>query len=168
MPFRPPLRMYHAATTGWIVVNLILKNTMYIIMCLFTYTCSQNTTVCQMVSLCNMQHYVIYNYMFLRTTCWWPTYKAEKCSCILRSAAYYIVIPSDKLLCFWLHVYVNIHIIIYMLSLCHLDGARGCAAGWGTALQAVKSRVRFSMMPLEFFIDIFLPAKLWHWSRLSS
>jgi hypothetical protein len=30
---------------------------------------------------------------------------------ILHCAAYYIVIPSDKLLCFWLHVYVSIHII---------------------------------------------------------
>jgi hypothetical protein len=64
MPFRPPLLMYHADPTGWIVVNLILKNTMYIIMSIFTYTCSQNTTICQMVSLCNLQQYVIYNYIF--------------------------------------------------------------------------------------------------------
>jgi len=27
---------------------------------------SKNTTICQMISLCNMQHYVIYSYMF------WP------------------------------------------------------------------------------------------------
>jgi len=33
-------------------------------MCVFTYTCSQSTTIFQMVSLCNMQQYVIYNYMF--------------------------------------------------------------------------------------------------------
>ena len=114
-----------------------------------------------MVSLCNMQHYVIYNYIFrpckwaiirlfveplswlynrslgggeissltnsysivnllvLRTTWWWSTYKDETCSCILRSVAYYIVIPSDNLLCFCLHVYVNIHIIIYIV-LSHL------------------------------------------------
>jgi len=44
-------------------------------------------------------------------------YKAETCSCILHSVAYYKVIPSDKLLCFWLHVYVNIHIIIYIVLL---------------------------------------------------
>ena len=30
----------------------------------FTYTYSQNTTICQIVSLCNKQHYIIYNYMF--------------------------------------------------------------------------------------------------------
>ena len=34
---------------------------MYIIMCVFTYTCVKNTTICQIVSLCNKQHYVIYN-----------------------------------------------------------------------------------------------------------
>jgi len=35
--------------------------------------------------------------------------------CILRSVAYNVVIPSDKLLCFLLHVDVNIHIIIYIV-----------------------------------------------------
>ena len=58
--------------------------------------------------------YCIVNLLVLRTTWWWPTYKVETCSCILRSIAYYVVIPSDKLLCFWLHVDVNIHIIIYV------------------------------------------------------
>jgi hypothetical protein len=29
----------------------------------------------------------------------------------------------------------------------------GGAVGWGTALQAGSSRVRFSMVPVEFFID---------------
>ena len=33
------------------------------------------------------------------------------------SVAYYIVILSEKLLCFWLHVYVNTHIIIYIVLL---------------------------------------------------
>ena len=32
-------------------------------------------------------------------------------------------------------------------------GARGGAVGWGTALQAGRSRVRFPMVSLEFFID---------------
>ena len=36
--------------------------------------------------------------------------------------------------------------------------AAGGAVGWGTALQTGRSRVRFPMASLEFFIDIILPA----------
>ena len=46
-------------------------------------------------------------------------------------------------------------------------GARGGAIGWGTALQAGRSRVRFLMISLEFFIDIILPAMLWPWGTLN-
>ena len=42
-------------------------------------------------------------------------------------------------------------------------GARGSAVGWGTTLQAGRSRVRFPMVSLEFFIDIIHPAALWPW-----
>ena len=41
------------------------------------------------------------------------------------------------------------------------------AVGWGTVLQAGRSRVRSSMGSLEFFIDIILPIALEHWGRLS-
>jgi hypothetical protein len=34
---------------------------------------------------------------------------------------------------------------------------------WGTALQAGRSRDRYPMVSLEFFIDIVLPAALWRW-----
>jgi hypothetical protein len=40
-------------------------------------------------------------------------------------------------------------------------GARCGAVVWGTALQVGRSRVRFPMASLEFFIDIILPAALW-------
>jgi len=42
-----------------------------------------------------------------------------------------------------------------------IRGARGGADSSGTALQAGRSRVRFQMVTLEFFIDIILPAALW-------
>ena len=41
-----------------------------------------------------------------------------------------------------------------------LTGARGGAVGWCTSLQTGRSRFRFSIMSLELFIDIILPAVL--------
>ena len=47
-------------------------------------------------------------------------------------------------------------------------GAPGGAVGWGTALQAGRSRVRFPMVSLEFFIDIILLAALWPLTEMST
>ena len=46
--------------------------------------------------------------------------------------------------------------------------AAGGAVGWGTALQVGRSRFRFPMVSLKFFIDIILPAALrpWGWRNL--
>jgi hypothetical protein len=35
--------------------------------------------------------------------------------------------------------------------------------GWGTVLQTGRSRVRFLMVSLNFFIEIILPGALWPW-----
>ena len=39
--------------------------------------------------------------------------------------------------------------------------------GCGTTLQAGRTRVRFPVVSLEFFIDINLPAGLYFWGRFS-
>ena len=49
-------------------------------------------------------------------------------------------------------------IYIYIYILCTES-----AVGRGTALQIGRSRVRFPIMSLEFFIDIIHPAALWPW-----
>ena len=46
-------------------------------------------------------------------------------------------------------------------------GISGGTVAWGTALQAVRSRVRFPMVSLEFFNDIILPVAQWPWGTLS-
>jgi len=48
-----------------------------------------------------------------------------------------------------------------------LYAARGGAVGWGTALQSVRSWVRFPMRSLGFAIDLILPTVLWSRGRLS-
>jgi hypothetical protein len=45
--------------------------------------------------------------------------------------------------------------------------ARGGAVCWGTALRAGRSRFRFLMAQLRFFIDCTLPAVVWPLDRLS-
>jgi hypothetical protein len=47
-------------------------------------------------------------------------------------------------------------------------GSSGGAVGWGTAIQAVRLRIRFPMVSLEFFIDIILPAAQWPWGNTAS
>ena len=46
-----------------------------------------------------------------------------------------------------------------------VEGVRGSSVGWGTALQAGKSRVRLKLRSLRFLLTIH-PAALWPWGRL--
>jgi hypothetical protein len=55
-------------------------------------------------------------------------------------------------------------ILAYVLP---LTGDPRWSSGWGTALQTGRSRDRFPMVSLEFFIDTILPAAIWSWGRLS-
>ena len=50
------------------------------------------------------------------------------------------------------------------ISITTIIATRGSAVGWGTALQAGRSWVRFTMVSLEFFTDALWP---WGWLRLT-
>jgi hypothetical protein len=62
------------------------------------------------------------------------------------------------------HTYFTLQANLYFV---HLVFYSGGAVGWGTALQAGRSRVHFPMVSPEYFIDIILQHALWPWCWLS-
>jgi hypothetical protein len=61
------------------------------------------------------------------------------------------------------HTHTHTYIYIYIVW----AGARGSVVGWCTMLQAVRSRVRFTMRSLNVSIDPLIPVALWPWGPLS-
>ena len=76
----------------------------------------------------------------------------------------YITLSVEGLMEWWIGVVgsfkKNIHIF-------WMEGVRSGAVHWVTALQAGRLRVRFPMVSLELFIDLFLQSALCSGSRLS-
>ena len=90
-------------------------------------------------------------------------HKPESCSCT--STAIVIAVCSSFTLSKYsardrLHLDCVNHICDFFHSLEKNGGVRGGTVERGTALQGGRSRVRFQMVSLEFFIDIILPAAL--------
>jgi len=94
-----------------------------------------------------------------------------KCNQATISLILYILFWStetvNKVIYLSSHICLFSYLIYYTLYVSAMGHAAGGAVGWGNALQAGRSRVRFTIVSLEFFIYIILPAALWPWGRLS-
>jgi hypothetical protein len=91
----------------------------------------------------------------------WPLLENQECSYeeirrLPKSPIYLQLALIWALSSIYTHFAHTVHLCVPSI----LMGARGSVLGWGTLLQAGRSRVRFQMR-CTFPIDLFLPAALW-------
>jgi hypothetical protein len=108
--------------------------------------------------------------LFCKSVHTWITVAGVTCTCFGFVSVYIPVIPSSSLPAIQYSVCQNVLYLQWGIkSKLQMDQDTHYFDNivWGTALQSGRSRVRFPMLSLEFFIDIILPATMCPWGRLS-
>jgi hypothetical protein len=81
---------------------------------------------------------------------------------LVSTRAWLCIVDTDMGQAAVLNLHQQCSFFSYSLYFCSLlkEGARRGVVGWGTMLQAGRSRVRFPMKSLDFLIHLILPAAL--------
>jgi hypothetical protein len=104
-----------------------------------------------------------------RLPLFWATWTKSTPSYMIYLRAFFNIIFTSKFVSSMWYLYsgfprkLKMHLFspLYLPCTPHFLGTRSGTFGWDPALQAGRSRVRFPMVSLEFFIDIILPATVW-------
>jgi len=134
------------------MLYFIYQNCTYMVKSLYLFYC---VTFIQIITEKQYRQYVrvcMYEWKFLHNIVIHPNIRTESC----------LVWILEKCC----EPIAGIFSVIFCSTTSNV-GAHSGAVGWGNALQARRSQVRFPMVPSEIFIDIILPATLRTWGRLS-